>query len=100
MNYLGVPVLRDLHAPNIARTVVLGLAGIVLAAADARPARAQFVCEDTSGGGDGASASGTGAVACGTNAIASGDQAKARSEERRVGKECCTPCRSRWSPYH
>ena len=22
------------------------------------------------------------------------------SEERRVGKECCTPCRSRWSPYH
>ena len=24
----------------------------------------------------------------------------ARSEERRVGKECCTPCRSRWSPYH
>ena len=26
--------------------------------------------------------------------------ALARSEERRVGKECCTPCRSRWSPYH
>ena len=26
--------------------------------------------------------------------------AAARSEERRVGKECCTPCRSRWSPYH
>ena len=23
-----------------------------------------------------------------------------RSEERRVGKEWCTPCRSRWSPYH
>ena len=23
-----------------------------------------------------------------------------RSEERRVGKECCTQCRSRWSPYH
>ena len=22
------------------------------------------------------------------------------SEERRVGKECCTVCRSRWSPYH
>ena len=21
-------------------------------------------------------------------------------EERRVGKECSTPCRSRWSPYH
>ena len=24
----------------------------------------------------------------------------ARSEERRVGKECLTQCRSRWSPYH
>ena len=24
----------------------------------------------------------------------------ARSEERRVGKECRTVCRSRWSPYH
>ena len=23
-----------------------------------------------------------------------------RSEERRVGKECVTQCRSRWSPYH
>src|SRR3546814_1977406 len=25
---------------------------------------------------------------------------KARSEERRVGKECVSTCRSRWSPYH
>ena len=24
----------------------------------------------------------------------------ARSEERRVGKECHSVCRSRWSPYH
>src|SRR3546814_1388494 len=24
----------------------------------------------------------------------------ARSEERRVGKECVSTCRSRWSPYH
>src|SRR3546814_18912301 len=23
-----------------------------------------------------------------------------RSEERRVGKECVSQCRSRWSPYH
>ena len=27
-------------------------------------------------------------------------QATRRSEERRVGKECCALCRSRWSPYH
>src|SRR3546814_20001060 len=25
---------------------------------------------------------------------------KERSEERRVGKECVSTCRSRWSPYH
>ena len=25
---------------------------------------------------------------------------EARSEERRVGKECASMCRSRWSPYH
>src|SRR5213076_3529098 len=28
-----------------------------------------------------------------------GDQQQ-RSEERRVGKECYPPCRSRWSPDH
>src|SRR3546814_3660555 len=28
------------------------------------------------------------------------DQEIARSEERRVGKECVSTCRSRWSPYH
>src|SRR3546814_20458382 len=27
------------------------------------------------------------------------DAAAARSEERRVGKECVSTCRSRWSPY-
>src|SRR3546814_11807859 len=25
---------------------------------------------------------------------------QARSEERSVGKECVSPCRSRWTPYH
>ena len=28
------------------------------------------------------------------------DEDQVRSEERRVGKECYQPCRSRWSPYH
>ena len=28
------------------------------------------------------------------------ESACTRSEERRVGKECFVPCRSRWSPYH
>src|SRR3546814_17141556 len=26
--------------------------------------------------------------------------ASVRSDERRVGKECVSTCRSRWSPYH
>src|SRR3546814_20596783 len=26
--------------------------------------------------------------------------AEHRSDERRVGKECVSTCRSRWSPYH
>src|SRR3546814_3098440 len=28
------------------------------------------------------------------------DEAGKRSEERRVGKECVSTCRSRWWPYH
>src|SRR3546814_1300940 len=31
---------------------------------------------------------------------AAADREAARSEERRVGKECVSTCRSRWSPYH
>src|SRR3546814_8720792 len=33
-------------------------------------------------------------------ALATHDLQRRRSEERRVGKECVSPCRSRWSPYH
>ena len=32
--------------------------------------------------------------------IKRGISIRVRSEERRVGKECRTVCRSRWSPYH
>src|SRR3546814_16661975 len=32
--------------------------------------------------------------------LGTGDVAGRRSEERRVGKECVSPCRYRWSPYH
>src|SRR3546814_14802629 len=31
---------------------------------------------------------------------AADSESQARSEERRVGKECGSTCRSRWSPYH
>src|SRR3546814_14818745 len=29
-----------------------------------------------------------------------GKRREGRSEERRVGKECVSTCRSRWAPYH
>src|SRR3546814_1367571 len=32
--------------------------------------------------------------------IIHGAEPMVRSEERRVGKECVSTCRSRWSPYH
>src|SRR3546814_7135371 len=32
--------------------------------------------------------------------VAKGTELTKRSEERRVGKECVSTCRSRWSPYH
>src|SRR3546814_13055057 len=32
--------------------------------------------------------------------IEAGKQLYARSEEGRVGKECVSTCRTRWSPYH
>src|SRR3546814_20793145 len=44
------------------------------------------------------------AMAFGAQAISDGHPESAfhmsRSEERRVGKECVSTCRSRWSPYH
>src|SRR3546814_14769115 len=33
-------------------------------------------------------------------AVEHGGVVGVRSEERRVGKECVSTCRSRWSPYH
>src|SRR3546814_15016697 len=36
----------------------------------------------------------------GAQDVASVDLHMPRSEERRVGKECVSTCRSRWSPYH
>src|SRR3546814_14503481 len=32
--------------------------------------------------------------------LSGGQRQRIRSEERRVGKECVSTCRSRWSPYH
>src|SRR3546814_16035486 len=40
------------------------------------------------------------AVAQRTGQIGAHRDLEARSEERRVGKECVSTCRSRWSPSH
>src|SRR3546814_14384827 len=40
---------------------------------------------------------GQGVAGCSVDVIAG--QEVGRSEERRVGKECVSTCRSRWSPY-
>src|SRR3546814_7376213 len=37
---------------------------------------------------------------CQRNAAQAVTAERSRSEERRVGKECVSTCRSRWSPYH
>ena len=45
----------------------------------------------------------TGATLLGPGLVRAGGEgiiSLGRSEERRVGKECDIPCRSRWSPYH
>src|SRR3546814_11583349 len=42
-------------------------------------------------------------ILCGDDDVGAHRQLNAtahRSEERRVGKECVSTCRSRWSPYH
>src|SRR3546814_4219976 len=39
-------------------------------------------------------------VVIATNGYTNDTLHPARSEERRVGKECVSTCRSRWSPYH
>src|SRR3546814_4746960 len=48
----------------------------------------------------GAAGVAAGGVAAGVSACGAGWLRVTRSEERRVGKECVSTCRSRWSPYH
>src|SRR3546814_2662037 len=40
------------------------------------------------------------AYICQKTGLRKGIDGPLRSEERRVGKECVSTCRSRWSPYH
>src|SRR3546814_13669838 len=39
-------------------------------------------------------------IQTGAGAVFNFSKIKPRSEERRVGKECVSTCRSRWSAYH
>src|SRR3546814_3992712 len=49
------------------------------------------------------SSTGSGLILCSSTIILRNSDSASlpnRSEERRVGKECVSTCRSRWSPYH
>src|SRR3546814_20573682 len=39
-------------------------------------------------------------IGCGIIVAPFGDEGRSKSEERRVGKECVSPFRSRWWPLH
>jgi hypothetical protein len=71
------------------RHMCLALAAFAFAIViPANPALAQFVCVDTTGSADGASALGTGSVACGTNATANdGDGTAVGSNANAVGDD-------------
>ena len=73
---------RDAGAVPATELVAAGTAGAALRSAGSSPAERA----------DGRAAELAGAV--------SAEPGRLRSEERRVGKECATLCRSRWSPYH
>src|SRR3546814_3690473 len=47
-----------------------------------------------------ASSTDFGITACRRRNLGYQNSPRSRSEERRVGKECVSTCRSRWSPYH
>src|SRR3546814_17675581 len=56
-----------------------------------------------SGGSSGrpaASAAWIAAISCSIERTRSRQRGWVRSDERRVGKECVSTCRYRWSPYH
>src|SRR3546814_10724914 len=54
----------------------------------------------SSGLGGGAVTRWSRTIALGLVRVTGAGGPEASSEERRVGKECVSTCRSRWSPYH
>ena len=85
----------------IAETTYIGRLGVESLAAMALVFPCVILTMTMSGG-----AMGGGVASAIARALGAGDVDRAsalaahRSEERRVGKECPSKCRSRWSPYH
>src|SRR3546814_13216702 len=97
------------------QTAILAAGIALLALAQTHAAHAAEAAQSASEDGAGAEGSGDIIVTAqkksesirevpATILVKDGDQLIAagirRSEERRVGKECVSTCRSRWSPYH
>ena len=78
----------------VERGATIGLARYSLTQIAARVAVARLAGQGI------AAATPLGAEAVAARAAFDASRGGERSEERRVGKECYSPCRSRWSPYH
>ena len=90
-------VRSNIDVPPFARSAMDGYAVVAAdttRASRATPARLRVVERIYTGQLPRAS------IASGACAEIATGAALPRSEERRVGKECVTTCRSRWSPYH
>src|SRR3546814_18796936 len=92
-----VPVSEVLW-PRLANTGILG--GIALFFASIIGLTLGVVAGMREGGGRDRAVSVTSILTTSVPEFASAVFLIGRSEARRVGKECVSTCRSRWSPYH
>src|SRR3546814_16922965 len=103
MTKFNLPIFLDLKLHDIPNTVakaIQALHGLQPAILTVHAAGGRAMLEDAKA----AASAGTKVVAVTVLTSLDGndlnDIGVMRSEERRVGKECVSTCRSRWSPYH
>src|SRR3546814_13159432 len=84
-------------SPNFSTSSIGQGSNSVLAATQGQPGTLR---DGNQGVGSGMSQFGQASAQRGHLLNGAGFGESSRSEERRVGKECVSTCRSRWSPYH